>query len=142
MNKRVNKNELFGNVRAIVIDEIHSFAEGERGVHLMAVLERIQDYSKHDIQRIGLSATVENPEQISEWLQRSSSRKRRVIDPPKENKPKKIEVKYVLEDQLAAEVYKRAYGNKSLLFSNSRTGAEKVKNSLEEKGIESYVHHS
>ena len=142
MNKRVNKNELFGNVRAIVIDEIHSFAEGERGVHLMAVLERIQDYSKHDIQRIGLSATVGNPEQISEWLQGSSSRKRRVIDPPKENKPKKIEVKYVLEDQLAVEVYKRAYGNKSLFFSNSRTGAEKVKNSLEEKGIESYVHHS
>ncbi|NMA73466.1 MAG: DEAD/DEAH box helicase, partial [Bacteroidales bacterium] len=142
MNKKIDKNELFKNVRAIVIDEIHAFAEGERGVHLMAVLERIQGYSKHDIQRVGLSATVGNPEQISEWLQGSSSRQKGVIDPPKENKPKKIEIKYVLEEELATEVFKRAYGRKSLLFSNSRTGAEKVKNELEEKGIESYVHHS
>lgn len=142
MNKKIDKNELFKNVRAVVIDEIHSFAEGERGVHLMAVLERIQEYSNHDIQRIGLSATVGNPEQISEWLQGSSRRQKGVIDPPKENKPKKIEIKYVIEDELAAEVFKRAYGRKSLLFSNSRTGAEKVKNDLEEKGIESYVHHS
>src|SRR5690625_5094379 len=78
MNKKINKNELFKNVRAVVIDEIHSFAEGERGVHLMAVLERIQEYSNHDIQRIGLSATVGNPEQIIEWLQGSSRREKGV----------------------------------------------------------------
>src|SRR5699024_5416786 len=78
MNKRIDKNELFENVRAIVVDEIHSFAEGERGVHLLSVLERIQEYSKHDIQRIGLSATVGNPNQISEWLQGSSNRQRGV----------------------------------------------------------------
>jgi ATP-dependent helicase Lhr and Lhr-like helicase len=143
LNKMINKVELFKNVRSIVIDEIHSFAEGERGVHLMAVLERIQEYSKHDIQRIGLSATVGNPEQISEWLQGSSKRQRGVIDPPKEDKPKKIEIKYVYdEEQLGNEVYKRAFGNKALLFSNSRTGAEGIKSVLEERGIESYVHHS
>ncbi|MFY3791455.1 DEAD/DEAH box helicase [Ureibacillus sp. MALMAid1270] len=143
VNKRINKDELFRNVRSIVVDEIHSFADGERGVHLMAVLERIQEYSKHDIQRIGLSATVGNPEQISEWLQGSSNRPRGVIDPPKENKPKKIEIKYVNDDeQLGIEVYKRAFGKKALLFSNSRTGAEGIKNVLQEKGIESYVHHS
>ncbi|MGG4507874.1 DEAD/DEAH box helicase [Heyndrickxia sporothermodurans] len=143
LNKRIDKDELFRNVRSIVVDEIHSFADGERGVHLMAVLERIQEYSKHDIQRIGLSATVGNPEQISEWLQGSSKRPRSVIDPPKENKPKKIEIKYVNDDeQLGIEVYKRAFGKKALLFSNSRTGAEGIKNVLQEKGIESYVHHS
>lgn len=143
LNKRIDKDELFKNVRSIVVDEIHSFADGERGVHLMAVLERIQEYSKHDIQRIGLSATVGNPEQISEWLQGSSKRPRGVIDPPKENKPKKIEIKYVNDDeQLGIEVYKRAFGKKALLFSNSRTGAEGIKNVLQEKGIESYVHHS
>lgn len=143
LNKRIDKDELFRNVRSIVVDEIHSFADGERGVHLMAVLERIQEYSKHDIQRIGLSATVGNPEQISEWLQGSSKRPRSVIDPPKENKPKKIEIKYVNDDEkLGIEVYKRAFGKKALLFSNSRTGAEGIKNVLQEKGIESYVHHS
>jgi ATP-dependent helicase Lhr and Lhr-like helicase len=143
LNKRIDKEGLFKNVRSIVIDEIHSFADGERGVHLMAVLERIQEYSNHDIQRIGLSATVGNPEQISEWLQGSSKRQRGVIDPPKGNKPKKIEIKYVYdEEQIGNEVYKRAFGKKALLFCNSRTGAEGIKNVLQEKGIESYVHHS
>ena len=143
MNKRIDKQNLFKNVRAIVIDEIHSFAGGERGVHLMAVLERIQEFSKHDIQRIGLSATVGNPAQISEWMQGSSKRKRGVINPPKENKPKKIEIKYVNdEEQLSVEIHKRVVNKKGLLFSNSRTGAESVKRVLDEKGIESYVHHS
>jgi ATP-dependent helicase Lhr and Lhr-like helicase len=143
MNKQLNKRELFKNIRFVVIDEIHSFAEGERGIHLMAVLERIQEYSKHDIQRIGLSATIGNPEKISEWLQGSSKRNRAVINPPKENKPKKIEIKYVADtEQLSNEVYKRVFGKKALLFTNSRTGVESVKNVLEEKGIKSYVHHS
>ena len=143
MNKRIDKQDLFKNVRAIVIDEIHSFAGGERGVHLMAVLERIQEFSKHDIQRIGLSATVGNPEKISEWMQGSSKRERGVINPPKENKPTKIEIKYVNdEEQLGAEIFIRVANKKGLFFSNSRTGAESVKRVLNAWGIDSYVHHS
>lgn len=60
MSKSLDKTELFSDLHYIVIDEIHSFAESERGVHLMVLLERIQQYSNYDIQRIGLSNSRES----------------------------------------------------------------------------------
>jgi ATP-dependent Lhr-like helicase len=55
-------------VRAIVIDEIHAFAGDDRGWHLLAILERIRLITNLDVQRIGLSATVGNPEELLHWL--------------------------------------------------------------------------
>lgn len=143
MSQKIDKEEFLRNIRFIVIDEIHSFADGERGIHLMALLERIQKYSRHDIQRIGLSATVGNPETIGEWMQGSSSREFIVIDPPRPNGQKLIEIKLVAKDEdLVIEVCKRVYGKKALFFSNSRSAAEGLKKQIEEKGIDTYVHHS
>ena len=51
----------------------------------MALIERIQDYSQYDIQRIGLSATVGNPRTIGQWMQGSSNRELTIIDPPRQN---------------------------------------------------------
>lgn len=142
-NQKIDKNEFFKKIRFVVIDEIHSFADGERGIHLMALLERIQRFSQNDIQRIGLSATVGNPDTIGKWMQGSSKREMIVIDPPKINTPKKIEIKVVKkEEDFAKEVYKRIVGKKALFFSNSRSAAEMIKKEIEEKDIESYVHHS
>jgi len=143
MNKKIDKEEFFKNIRFVVIDEIHSFADGERGVHLMAVIERIQKYSKHDIQRIGLSATVGNPEIIGEWMQGSSKREQIVVDPPKANKQKMIEIKVTTkEEDFGSEVYKRIQGKKALFFSNSRSAAEMIKKQIENTNIDTYVHHS
>lgn len=144
MSQKVDKNELFKNIRFIVIDEIHAFADSERGIHLMAVVERIQSFSKFDIQRIGLSATVGNPHEILKWMQGSSSREGIVISPPREKKPKKIEIKYVDEtkDDFQKEIAKRIFGKKALFFSNSRTAAEELKLLIERSGIDCHVHHS
>ncbi|MFN4151984.1 MAG: DEAD/DEAH box helicase, partial [Candidatus Sericytochromatia bacterium] len=58
LNEKYDKDHLFRNLRFVVIDEIHSFADGDRGYHLISVIERLQTYSKFDIQRLGLSATI------------------------------------------------------------------------------------
>lgn len=143
MNQKIDKKEIFKNIRFAVIDEIHSFAGGERGVHLMAVMERIQKYSQYDIQRIGLSATVGNPKTISEWMQGSSNRELTIIDPPKSNSRKLIEIKLLKKDEdFGAEVSKRIYSKKALFFSNSRSAVEGLKKQIEDKGIDTYVHHS
>lgn len=49
----------------------------------MSVLERVRRCTPNDVQRVGLSATVGNPEEILEWLQGTSGRGRVVVNPPK-----------------------------------------------------------
>jgi len=143
MNKKIDKDIFFKNVRFIVIDEIHSFADSERGVHLMALFERIQRYSQYDIQRIGLSATVGNPKTIGEWMQGSSKRELIIIDPPKLNGQKLIEVKLIQKSEnFSEEIFKRINRKKALFFSNSRSAAEGLKKEIEDNGIEAFVHHS
>ncbi|WP_129723509.1 DEAD/DEAH box helicase [Xylanivirga thermophila] len=144
MSQKIDKKQLLANIRFIVIDEIHAFADSERGIHLMAVMERIQSFSRFDIQRIGLSATVGNPHEILKWMHGSSTREGIVINPPKEKKPKKIEIKYVDEakDDFQKDIAKRIFGKKALFFSNSRTAAEELKLFIEGNGIDCHVHHS
>lgn len=143
MSQKINKEEVFKNIRFVVIDEIHAFADSERGSHLMSILERIQTFSKYDIQRIGLSATVGNPKDICNWMQGSSKRDSIVINPPKQKGQKLIEIKVVKKDEdLGIEVCKRIYGKKALFFSNSRSAAEGLKKEIEGKGIDTYIHHS
>lgn len=143
MNKEIKKKEFFENIRFIVIDEIHSFADSVRGVQLMALIERIQYFSKYDIQRIGLSATVGNPGTIALWMQGSSRRESKIIDPARMTKDRLLEIKLIKNNEdLGMEIYKRVYGKKALFFCNSRNAAEGLKKTIEEKGIEAYVHHS
>ena len=65
---------LFGDLRVVIIDEVHALAATDRGAHLMSVLERLARFTDNDIQRIGLSATVGNPEAILAWLTGTSKR--------------------------------------------------------------------
>ncbi|MFY7854788.1 MAG: DEAD/DEAH box helicase, partial [Rubrivivax sp.] len=64
VSQRVDEAKLFGDLRIVVIDEVHALAGSDRGAHLMSVLERIARLSRHDLQRVGLSATVGNPDAI------------------------------------------------------------------------------
>ena len=68
---------------AVIIDEVHAFAADDRGAHLAALLERIVQLVGRDVQRIGLSATVGNPRVIGQWMQGSSERPFRLVDPPR-----------------------------------------------------------
>jgi ATP-dependent Lhr-like helicase len=74
---------ILANVRIVVVDEIHAFAGTERGSHLLALIDRVAAAVGHDLQRIGLSATVGNPAALLDWLSGRSRRARVVVDPPR-----------------------------------------------------------
>ena len=79
----VDSVSLFANLRAMVIDEIHAFADDDRGWHLQSVLGRLQQLAGRPIQRIGLSASVGNPEFLLGWLADSCPGERRILVPDK-----------------------------------------------------------
>jgi ATP-dependent Lhr-like helicase len=143
ISPKVDKGTLFADLRFVVVDEVHAFAADDRGAHLVAVLERIQRYSRHDIQRVGLSATVGNPEEIGRWLSGSSRRPLTIVDPSRPPTEKLIEV-YALqaEDDLGHLVAPVVRGRKALFFTESRRDAEAVGQALAERGVTAYVHHS
>ncbi len=137
------RGAMFSQLQTVVIDEIHAFAGDDRGDHLICLLERLRAYTPHDFQRIGLSATVGNPETLCEWLQGSSQRPRRVISPPKEPGRRLIEIHPHEEFQDPIRTAARlARGKKSLFFAESRGKVERVRGQLEELGVQALVHHS
>ena len=140
---KVPIGKLFRNLRIVVIDEVHALAGTDRGAHLMSVLERIADHSVHDVQRVGLSATVGNPGVILQWIRGTSKREGVVVDPPKP--PAKRQIAVQLDPELATlatRAAELAKGKKSLFFCESRALTETVADRMRDRGTDVFVHHS
>ncbi|WP_282120048.1 ligase-associated DNA damage response DEXH box helicase [Ruegeria atlantica] len=60
---------MFAGVQRVIVDEIHALAESKRGDQLMLALARLQSLCP-DLRRVGLSATVEDPDAIAQFLAR------------------------------------------------------------------------
>ncbi|MCR4780009.1 MAG: DEAD/DEAH box helicase [Ruminiclostridium sp.] len=67
--------KLFGDLRFIVIDEIHSLMRGDRGGQTICLIERLSKLAGVNPRRIGLSATIGNLEAAGEFLSYGSARK-------------------------------------------------------------------
>ena len=143
ISRNVDEAAVFGDLRAVVIDEIHAIAGTDRGAHLMSVLERIARLSRHDVQRVGLSATVGNPAVILDWLTGSSGREGVVVDPPKKPARKRLLVVHRPDlPALARDAAKVAKGHKSLFFCQSRSTTEAVAETMRLARTKVFVHHS
>jgi ATP-dependent Lhr-like helicase len=143
ISQSIDRARLFADLRVVVIDEIHAMAGTDRGAHLLSVIERLATFSRHDVQRVGLSATVGNPEQIVAWLQGSSQRPRSIVNPPPA--PAKRELLVIRDDalpKLAEAAAKLAKVGKSLFFCQSRSITEAVAEHMRRAGTEVFVHHS
>ena len=74
INKHMEIPSLFCDLRFIVIDEIHSLLRGDRGWQTFCLIERLCRTAGCKPRRIGLSATIGNPEEAGRFLAAGSGR--------------------------------------------------------------------
>ncbi|MEM6374785.1 MAG: DEAD/DEAH box helicase, partial [Pseudomonadota bacterium] len=60
---------IFAGLQRVIVDEIHALAESKRGDQMMLALSRLQALCPN-LRRVGLSATVEDPQGVAHLLAR------------------------------------------------------------------------
>jgi ATP-dependent Lhr-like helicase len=149
VSTKVDQTQFFAGLRAVVVDEVHAFAGDDRGWHLLAVLERLTKLVGRPIQRIGLSATVGNPDELLAWLQGSgrSVRPATVVAPDEgqtgRRPPGEVELDYVGSVGNAATVIAALHaGEKRLVFCDSRALVEELSAALRERDVTTFLSHA
>ncbi|WP_280447663.1 DEAD/DEAH box helicase [Nocardia cyriacigeorgica] len=145
VSESVDAGELLSGAHAVVIDEVHAFAGDDRGWHLLAVLARLETLLGRRLQRVGMSATVGNPDELLGWLQGGSAAPGRVISPavPGGSVVPEITVDSVGSIENAAKIISALHaGEKRLVFVDSRRLAEELGTQLRGRGITTFISHS
>jgi ATP-dependent helicase Lhr and Lhr-like helicase len=146
------------NVKVVIVDEVHDLASSKRGVQLSIALERLRQVTGGEFQRIGLSATIGNPQEIAKYLS-GTQRKISIVQATMEKSyrysveyPSLIQADFDLAGKLetSPEVTSRIRrilelvdSHKStLVFVNSRTMAEVLGHKFQQLGRDDIaVHH-
>lgn len=141
ISTKVDRRSWFGNVRTIIVDELHAFAGDDRGWHLRAVIKRIEAYARQPIQRIGLSATVGNPDELLEWF--AGSGERQIVGSSSVSTDADVTIDHVGTMANAATVISRLHrGAKRLVFCDSRSKVEELAVALRALNTRTFVSHS
>ena len=74
LRKHASISRLFGDLRFIVIDEVHSLMRGDRGGQTLCLIERLSRMAGVNPRRIGLSATIGDPQKAGEFLSAGTGR--------------------------------------------------------------------
>lgn len=148
-----NLRKALCGLKFVVIDEIHELAEDKRGVQLSICLERLGKLSK--FQRIGLSATIGNPEEVLKFLVGAGKGEIIKIGEKKEyeiklltpsGQEKSLSSKLFVSNDVASCI-KRIQkavekANSTLLFVNTREAAEFLGSRFKMLKMPVGIHHS
>ena len=74
MHRHGDITRLFGDLRFVVIDEVHSLMRGDRGAQTLCLVERLSRMAGVNPRRIGLSATIGDPEATGRFLAAGTGR--------------------------------------------------------------------
>lgn len=129
-------------LRFVVVDEVHAFAADLRGVQIRFLLDRLDRLAGRPLQRIGLSATVGNPDEILAWLSGPGRKAGLVASPVRPGKKQFTFTIVSGKEEQAAAVAGLVAGRRALVFVRSRSEAERLAAALEGRVNRLSVHHS
>ncbi|MCY4063063.1 MAG: DEAD/DEAH box helicase [Chloroflexi bacterium] len=144
MHRTFELRRLFGDLRFVIIDEVHAFIDSDRGRQVMCQLERLERFQSAPARRIGLSATLGEPELAMDWLRgRSSLGVEKIMGPGKselelavkyfllpsedEGPPSDLDALLVDTEQYFMDIHLMTRRSpKTLIFANSRSAVEEI----------------
>ncbi len=153
INRANDIPRLFGKLKYVVIDEIHSMIGADRGSQVLCLLSRISRLIGHSPRRVGLSATVGDVKLAADWLGAGSGRATAAPIPPRTQLKWRLGLEHFYiqnpnENQTSSPslstaeqrdrggyakldpgyeyLYDSLLGKKALVFSNSREETEYV----------------
>lgn len=113
MHKHMAISKLFSDLRYIVIDEVHSLLRADRGGQTLCLIERLARQAGVSPRRIGLSATIGEPEVVGALLSAGTGRSTII---PRFNEPKRpwrisMEHFYITGPQAPQRDFQSAHAN-------------------------------
>ena len=150
---------LFGATRAVVIDELHTVLDSERGVQLRSLLTRLELAIKRPIRRIGLSATLGDMDLARAYLRSDNAEHVTLIEADGGDAELKLQLRGYLSggeddntpsatDAVAAHLFEHLRGSDNLVFAGARQRveiyADRLRNLCEQEHLpqEFYPHHA
>lgn len=126
---------LFGATRAVVIDELHTVLDSERGVQLRSLLTRLELAIKRPIRRVGLSATLGDMDLAKAYLRPDAASSVQLIEAEGGEAELRLQLRsYVSGDEdenspsatdaIAAHLFKHLRGSDNLVFAGARQQVE------------------
>ena len=146
----------FEGVDYVIVDEVHEICDSKRGVALSVSLERLQACVKGELTRIGLSATVAPLDQVAEYLVGLKDGEPRAVNIVEVFRQRDLDLKVLCPTKDMTSLSFEVVNSKmydmlkemilqhktTLIFTNTRSGAESVVYKLKERGIENIgTHH-
>ena len=154
INKPERLQRLFQQLTFIVIDEVHTFLESDRGIQLRTHLERLSSIPRTGRpRRIGLSATIGDPPQTQHWLNPHMPQNVHIIDAPAMKQQMMLSHMHVIPTAepipaaLIDDLYQLTYQRKTLIFCNRRHDVEILTSELNRRCVRDrfderyYPHH-
>lgn len=150
---------LFGATRAIIIDELHTVLDSERGVQMRSLLTRMELAVGHPIRRIGLSATLGDMKLTRVYLRPDNPSTVELLEAEGSEAELLIQLRgYISGDessetvsatrQIASHLFKHLRGTDNLVFAGSRQSveiyADQLRSLCEQERLpqEFYPHHA
>lgn len=142
---------LFGALDAIIVDELHSFLQGPRGLHLSSLLSRIELLNNRRPRRVGLSATIGDLEFAARWLSGTAPKPTNIIAIAGGSPALKVQVRAYVEPpesdpggdamlddpeaqsalaEIAQHAFEALRGSNNLFFAGSRANVESLADRL------------
>lgn len=131
----------------VLIDEIHTISDEERGLRLNGLIKRIEHiFPKTQI--IGLSATIKNPQDLAndfnmklvQYKERPVPLERHIVFVRGDVQRRIIMRKLVQREYFSTS--SKGFKGQTLIFTNSRRKTHKIANFLSGKGINASAYHA